>query len=773
MIHRSRQLWFLARVLIAMFLITSYGMQFADLVGLDAHASRPISLVVLGRPLVSEVAPVTQAGRLLVPFRAIGEALGATVEWQDRTSSVVLELGGTRVILRIGESRATVNERVVQLDVASSVRQGRTMVPLRFVSEALGFRVAWDEANATVTVGSALPQIASLTVAPAAVYRGQQVNIVTVANDPDGDSLTYVYEVSGGHISGSGPSVVWHAPAKAGAYYVGVRVSDGTGGSANHRLSVLVANRAPVVANITTNPASVLRAQQVNIMALASDPDGDPLTFSYRVSGGTIHGSGANVTWVAPSAVGTYSITVTVDDGQGGVAEHTVEVPVINSAPSVSAVAVSPASVSRGQSTAVAVTASDPDGDPLTFSYSVSGGTIQGSGANVTWVAPNAVGTYSITVTVADGQGGTAERIAEASVIATIGDTVSFADWDYKVLRVEQHNTLGTMFTQNIAKGRYLVAIVEFRNRALFARQVGTNWVVVDSLGRRFDMDSSASLGHHHAFRTETWHLEDIGPSFSGVVAIAFDIPIDASNVILFPGSANRVGPADNARGVLLIPPRPQPIGVQPQPTPPPVPPLTAVGNIGDTVSFADWDYKVLRVEQHNTLGTMFTQNIAKGRYLVAIVEFRNRALFARQVGTNWVVVDSLGRRFDMDSSASLGHHHAFRTETWHLEDIGPSFSGVVAIAFDIPIDASNVILFPGSANRVGPADNARGVLLIPPRPQPIGVQPQPTPPPVPPLTDIGSIGYTISLDLQGERQWELVSAFRFLADGQENRSQG
>ena len=247
MVHGGRQRRSLTRALIAMILIASSVMLFSSFVGPDAHAGRPISLVVLGRPLVSEVAPVIQAGRLLVPFRAIGEALGATVEWEDRTGSVILELGATRVSLRLGESSATVNERVVRLDVPASVRQGRTMVPLRFVSEALGFRVAWDEATATVTVGSALPQIAALTVNPTAVHRGQQVSIVTLASDPDGDSLTYAYDVSGGHISGSGSSVVWHAPARAGTHHVTVQVSDGTGGVASRSLYVLVANRAPVI----------------------------------------------------------------------------------------------------------------------------------------------------------------------------------------------------------------------------------------------------------------------------------------------------------------------------------------------------------------------------------------------------------------------------------------------------------------------------------------------------------------------------------------------
>ncbi|MBT9177227.1 MAG: putative serine protease HtrA [Firmicutes bacterium] len=291
----------------------------------EVYANRPITLVVQGRLLATDVAPVMQAGRMLVPFRAIGEALGATVEWHERTNSVVLELGAIRVSLRVGDSSATVNDRVVRLDVPATVRQGRTMVPLRFVSEALGFRVAWEESTATVTVGSVPPRIASLAVNATRIYRGQQVSITVTAQDPDGDTLNYAYHVSGGHVVGTGPTVTWHAPASAGTYEIVVTVSDGTGNTVSRSLYVLVANRVPVIDGVTLNPTTILRGQHVSIITLANDPDGDSLTFSYRVTGGTIQGTGANVTWIAPNVGGTYSITVTVTDGHGGTVDRSVE----------------------------------------------------------------------------------------------------------------------------------------------------------------------------------------------------------------------------------------------------------------------------------------------------------------------------------------------------------------------------------------------------------------------------------------------------------------
>ncbi len=79
-----------------------------------------------------------------------------------------------------------------------------------------------------------------------------------------------------------------------------------------------------------------------------------------------------------------------------------------NGTPVISGVTVTPGSVAANGSVSVAVTASDPDGDAITYSYTATGGAVQGNGANATWTAPGQAGTYSVTVTVTDGKGGTA-----------------------------------------------------------------------------------------------------------------------------------------------------------------------------------------------------------------------------------------------------------------------------------------------------------------------------------------------------------------------------
>jgi len=92
-----------------------------------------------------------------------------------------------------------------------------------------------------------------------------------------------------------------------------------------------------------------------------------------------------------------------------------------NSPPQISSVTCSPASVAKGGSTTVVCEASDPDGDTLSYDWTATKGTFSGSGATVTWMAPNDDGAYTIRVTVSDGKGGTAEGTCGITVAVSLG----------------------------------------------------------------------------------------------------------------------------------------------------------------------------------------------------------------------------------------------------------------------------------------------------------------------------------------------------------------
>ncbi|MFX4261222.1 copper amine oxidase N-terminal domain-containing protein [Pelotomaculum propionicicum] len=99
-------------------------------------------------------APVMINGRVMVPLRSIFEALGAEVKWDAQTQTVKATKGSTTIELKIGDSTAYKNGQSVILDPPAQIVNGSTMVPVRFVSEALGCKVDWESASQTVIINT-------------------------------------------------------------------------------------------------------------------------------------------------------------------------------------------------------------------------------------------------------------------------------------------------------------------------------------------------------------------------------------------------------------------------------------------------------------------------------------------------------------------------------------------------------------------------------------------------------------------------------------------
>jgi hypothetical protein len=92
------------------------------------------------------------SGRTMVPIRAIVEALGGSVTWKTASRSIMIQLGTTSIVLRIGAMSATVDGVAKPLTVPATILGGRTMVPVRFVAENLGCVVGWNALARTVTI---------------------------------------------------------------------------------------------------------------------------------------------------------------------------------------------------------------------------------------------------------------------------------------------------------------------------------------------------------------------------------------------------------------------------------------------------------------------------------------------------------------------------------------------------------------------------------------------------------------------------------------------
>jgi hypothetical protein len=154
----------------------------------------------------------------------------------------------------------------------------------------------------------------------------------------------------------------------------------------------------------------------------ATDADNDPLTYSYTATGGTIDGTGADVRWVPTGlAVGSYTVNAKVDDGRGGTATCSADIAVAvrpNRNPVISCAA-ERSPILAGERVAINATASDPDGDPLTYSYSSTGGQVSGTGAKATFDSTGlAPGSYTVNGKVDDGRGGSATCSANVDVQA-------------------------------------------------------------------------------------------------------------------------------------------------------------------------------------------------------------------------------------------------------------------------------------------------------------------------------------------------------------------
>jgi hypothetical protein len=115
-----------------------------------ALAQDTVAIVVNGSQMQFQQPPVERAGRVFVPLRGVFERLGATVAYDNGTINATGN--GRNISLQIGSTQATVNGQAQILDVAPFIVGSSTLVPLRFIAQALGASVDWNNANSTVTI---------------------------------------------------------------------------------------------------------------------------------------------------------------------------------------------------------------------------------------------------------------------------------------------------------------------------------------------------------------------------------------------------------------------------------------------------------------------------------------------------------------------------------------------------------------------------------------------------------------------------------------------
>ena len=115
---------------------------------------KPITVFLNEKQLEFDVAPTLENGRTLVPMRVIFEALGAKVDWDNDTFTAIAVKDDLIIKITIDDMKLYKNDEIIELDVPARLIDGRTLVPARAVSEGMGAKVDWDNENWKVIIST-------------------------------------------------------------------------------------------------------------------------------------------------------------------------------------------------------------------------------------------------------------------------------------------------------------------------------------------------------------------------------------------------------------------------------------------------------------------------------------------------------------------------------------------------------------------------------------------------------------------------------------------
>ncbi len=185
-----------------------------------ASSSQTPVVYLDNKKLSFDVEPIIENSRTLVPLRAIFEAMGASVQWNDATRTVTAVKGSTTVVLPIGSTQPTVNSKEWPLDVPAKISQSRTLAPLRFVGEAFGGTVEWNGTTRTINITSsstsnstAAQQVNTAVVSEEKINlrSGPSTQYSAVASALQGEKLGVLAEQDGWYQVSRGGTTAWVA----------------------------------------------------------------------------------------------------------------------------------------------------------------------------------------------------------------------------------------------------------------------------------------------------------------------------------------------------------------------------------------------------------------------------------------------------------------------------------------------------------------------------------------------------------------------------------
>ena len=117
-------------------------------------AEDEIKVILNGEYLAFDSGAEISGSRTMVPMRYFFEKLGAAVDWNGELGEITVKKDDYVIVMRLGENTASVDGKNVMLDAPPYVKNDKTMIPLRFLSETLGYSVKWDEKTSTAEINT-------------------------------------------------------------------------------------------------------------------------------------------------------------------------------------------------------------------------------------------------------------------------------------------------------------------------------------------------------------------------------------------------------------------------------------------------------------------------------------------------------------------------------------------------------------------------------------------------------------------------------------------
>jgi len=230
--------------------------------------AQTVSVTVNGQATALNPAPVMRAGRVFVPLRGVFERLGASVVYAN--GSINAQGNGRSIGLHIGSTQATINGQSQAVDVAPFIIGASTYVPLRFVAQALGAQVNWDNANRVVAIATAS--------APAAPPPQAAAPAPPAAPDKSPLDLGNLEPARGSSVQSSRPTIeagFVNASADPNSVHVSLDGLDVTAET----------TRSPN--GIVYSPPSDLQSQEHTVRVSGKDTNGRPFERGWRFASGT------------------------------------------------------------------------------------------------------------------------------------------------------------------------------------------------------------------------------------------------------------------------------------------------------------------------------------------------------------------------------------------------------------------------------------------------------------------------------------------------------